>query len=428
MDGKLSHASEGGKGKRTPLPELAEITSRLKAAFRASRFTSQMQLVRETDLAQGEVSEMLSGTARRGPDAYRRLAKPLGIPEKTIDAWLTEVDERRERTASISVPVSVEPPVGILSPYLRGRSKLWAEMRRRLTTPARRMLVLHGMGGSGKTALALRLADFAKDQGLRVWWVPALDEATMAAHLYEVAVSLGATTQDVARARAAGTGPQLLWRLLESLAEPWLLVFDRADELPATTHGAVADATGWIRASNRGLALVTTRDSNPNLWGNRANRRPVKPLDRADAAQVLLDHAPLAGSEQEAADLAERVGGLPLALHLIGSYLRMSAGATTTFTQYHAELDRRTAAFLDSSGPRGTHAGRDKAHLKQLIMHTWELSLDALGAQGLPATRPLLRLLAGFAPVPLPVNTLDPDLLEGQAQDVFTPMDPPDEV
>ncbi|MFD7278383.1 tetratricopeptide repeat protein [Streptomyces sp. NPDC059862] len=436
MDGRPSRGDGAGKGKRTPLPELAEITSRFKAAFRESRFDTQTQLVRETDLAQGEVSEMLSGTARRGPEAYRRLADALGIPRKTVDEWLTEVDERLERTATVAVPVSVEPPFGILPPHLRGRSKLWAEMRRRLTSPAARMLVLHGMGGSGKSALALELARFAKDRAFRVWWVPALDEDTMVAHLYEVAVSLGATTQDVARARAAGTGPHMLWRLLEGLDEPWLLVFDGADELPTTGNGAVADGTGWIRASGRGLVLVTTRDSNPHLWGNRANRRPVKALDRVDGAKVLLDHAPGAGSEEEAGDLAERVGGVPLALHLIGSYLRMSAGAATTFTQYHVELDRRSAEFLDIAGPRGARAGQDKASLRQLIMHTWELSLDALGAQGLPATRPLLRLLAGFAPIQLPVNALDPNLLQGRAgaeqtgqsaQEVFAPMDPPGE-
>ncbi|MFE1315729.1 tetratricopeptide repeat protein [Streptomyces sp. NPDC058755] len=438
MDARQTDAGEEStsRNRRTPLPELAELTANLKRAFQDSRYKTQTQLVRETDLAAGEVSEMLSGTARRGPEAYRRLAKELGIPRKIIDSWLTKVDERRERTAGVASPVSLEAPVGMLPPFVRGRLNLWAELRRRLEAPAGRLLVLHGMGGAGKSTLALRLTAFAQDRGIPAWWVPALDEETMAAHLYELAAALGANARELAAARASGTGPQLLWRLLDKLEGPWLLVFDGADDLPVMANGVVADGTGWIRASAHGLVLVTSRDSNPHRWGNRANRRPVKLLGRSDAAQMLIDYAPKAGSAQEAENLAERVGCVPLALHLIGSYLRTSFGAATTFAQYQAELERRTAAFLDQGGPGALPIDRSKAYLRQLIMHTWELSLNALDARGLPAARTLLRLLSGFAPTQLPISTLHPDLLTGRigdestavsAREVFAPGTPPGE-
>ena len=47
------------------------------------------------------------------------------------------------------------------------------------------------------------------------------------------------------------------------------------------------------------------------------------------AAAVLADHAghhPALGSEQDARTLAERLGGLPLALKIAGSYLAEAAG------------------------------------------------------------------------------------------------------
>ncbi|RKN61370.1 XRE family transcriptional regulator [Streptomyces klenkii] len=439
MDTGQDDPAKGNKRprqRRTPLPELAELTANLNRAFRDSQYETRTQLVNRTDLSPSEVSEMLSGTARRGPDAYRRLAEALGVAPKDINSWLAKVDERRERTAGLTSPVSLEAPVALLPPSVRGRTTLWAELRRRLTSPARRLLVLHGMGGSGKSTLALRLVSFAQDRGIPAWWVPALDEETVAAHLYELAAALGATTRELAAARATGNGPRLLWGLLDKLEGPWLLVLDGADRLPAKASGSVADGTGWIRPSARGLVVITSRDSNPHRWGTRANRRPVKPLGRDDAGQVLLDYAPEAGRAQEAQDLGERVGGVPLALHLIGSYLRTSFGAATTFTQYQAELERRTAAFLDQGGPTVPPAARTHAHLRQMITYTWELSLDALDERGMSDARTLLRLLSGFAPTPLPVDTLDPELLAGRiggepttvsAKEVFTPGTPPSE-
>lgn len=57
--------------------------------------------------------------------AYRCLAKELGILRKVIGSWLTKADERRERTAGVANPVSLEAPVGtLLPPSMRGRTQL----------------------------------------------------------------------------------------------------------------------------------------------------------------------------------------------------------------------------------------------------------------------------------------------------------------
>ena len=67
--------------------------------------------------------------------------------------------------------MSIAPPVGQRDESLpmRGRDGLLAE----LTGAGARVRVLHGLGGCGKTRLALEAAFRAQQRGAEVWWVSA---------------------------------------------------------------------------------------------------------------------------------------------------------------------------------------------------------------------------------------------------------------
>ena len=156
-----------------------------------------------------------------------------------------------------------------------------------------------------------------------------------------------------------------------------------------------------------GLTLVTSRDSNRQTWGDGAVIHMVGPLDTEDGADILLDLCgQSAGGRREAVALAERLGGLPLALRAAGRYLSSAAAkldAVTTFTAYHADLDARFAVLqgpvLHDSDPQ------------EIVMTTWDASLDLLGARGHPDARPFMRIIGQFAPAPIPVEILDPAIL-----------------
>jgi tetratricopeptide (TPR) repeat protein len=322
-----------------------------------------------------------------------------------------------ERAGSPTVVgASVAVPLGRLPVSVRGRDELLGQLR-----TERGVVVLAGMGGIGKSTVAAELARLT--QATRpVWWVAALDASSLAGGMVTVARRLGANEVDVnAIATGAADAPDRLWALLEQAPEGWLLVLDNVDQpgLLAVHPGSLADATGWIRPSPLGLVLVTSRQGEPAVWGRQARVRRLEALDGAEAARVLLDLAPSAGDEAQAEALGRRLGGLPLALHVAGSYLGSGITRWSSFATYAELLDREpTRAHLLGPDPDVQH----ELGPRSTMMQTWELSLDDLAAHGLPHARAVLRLLSCLAPTaPIPLAVLDPivvaPLLRGALED-----------
>ncbi|MEU3979064.1 tetratricopeptide repeat protein [Streptomyces sp. NPDC026672] len=315
---------------------------------------------------------------------------------------------------------SIAPPVGRLPAAIRGRDALLDELTRAPGHAHPRVYVLHGLGGCGKTTVALEVAR-RLHTAMPVWWISAAEGATLSSGMRQLALALGA---DVEQVRLAWSGwasaSDLVWSLLDERPHPWLLVVDNADDpdLLAPAHDRVAGGTGWIRRprSARGTVLVTRRSKEQRLWGHWAALRAVDPLSPDDGAHVLFDLAgESAGSRADARSLAADLQGLPLALRLAGAYLRESVTSPPwpgtrpirSFAAYQETL-RSRFTLLDTSPP-GQYDDRTQ---QELITRTWELSLDLLHSQGKDRPRPLLRLLAHLADAPVPfLLLLDPEIL-----------------
>jgi len=336
-------------------------------------------------------------------------------------------DRRHTRADASGRGVSVLAPTGRL-PWVRGRRELLRQLQHLLRKPDGRVQVLAGMGGVGKSTLALALADYAGRGrwGRRrpVWWVSAADMVSLGGGFETIARSLGATQADLdAVSSASADGPDRLWSLLEQSRPRWLLIIDNADEpailgAPAgRQHGAghgqvghgggrVGDGTAWVRPTMRGMVVVTSRDTDTGTWGRHARVHRLGHLQDADAAQVLMDLAPGAGSREESLALARRLGGLPLALHLAGTYLGSDFRRWTSMAAYQRALNIGDPAQVLSA------LSTSEDDPRMVVTRTWELSLDGLAAHGLPQARPLLRMLCCFAvATPIPVALLDPQLL-----------------
>ncbi|ROO86223.1 tetratricopeptide repeat protein [Actinocorallia herbida] len=265
--------------------------------------------------------------------------------------------------------------------------------------PDQAVHLLGGLGGTGKTTIALQIADERLSAGCDVWWVSGAEAHSLFSDLMSLAQSLGATAQDVEAVSQGRRDPaDLLWRFLES-RNGWLLVIDNVDD-PHTLsrHGrAVQDNSGWIRPTSAGLILVTSRNSDPLAWGRHVTPHTVGWLPAEQGARILCDFAPRAGSFQEARDLSDRLGGLPLALHHAGLHLTSPFNPERSFTSYAQALTERF--------PQLMAVGADD---RSIVRSTWRLTLDALVANGHPSAGAQMRVLARLAGgVPFPCELLD---------------------
>ncbi|MEV4509211.1 tetratricopeptide repeat protein [Dactylosporangium sp. NPDC049525] len=398
-----------------------------------------------------------AGTHLPGRGAVEQFKKVLltcGVTDRhAIGQWLLALRRARRGTAGAppavpapaypddpanaappgpdTVAVSTRAPTDRLArqPDIRGRDALLTVLARTLQQPHPpdvpvHVHVLHGLGGCGKSTVALAVARLAERLGVQVWWASAGDPGVFLTSMHAIAVDLGATPDQL----RVGSLPDQVWRLLANRTLPWLLVIDDADDPRRTLSipGAqVSDGNGWVRAVTApyGAVIVTTRDGGAQTWSAGDppwfTLHPVQVLDPDDGALVLQELAgPDAGSAASARRLSQRLGGLPLALGIVGRYLgetaAMPAGFTAvkevrTFEDYRAALDEGNRRRLLDDNLAG--AGPADRRNREVVGLTWELSLDLLAARGARYARPLLRLLSCFRPADVPLGLLRADIM-----------------
>jgi tetratricopeptide (TPR) repeat protein len=234
---------------------------------------------------------------------------------------------------------------------------------------------VQGMGGVGKTSLAVEYAYIYRDLYAGVWWCPAESRAGLLFGLAGLAQYLGAAAADEADLeKAAKAG---LRRLAEQRVT-WLLVYDNA-----MSPVEIADL---LPAAGARL-LITSRFPDWKGWAEEVTL-DVLPLEEAVA---LLETRAARRDETGARTLAAALGRLPLALDHAAAYCRRIQMA---FADYAAK-----AAGLITSAPRGVAYPCS-------VAATFELAIDA-AAQACPAAETLIAYLAECGPERIPMSLVE---------------------
>lgn len=220
-------------------------------------------------------------------------------------------------------------------PYeLVGREELLHDLKRQLLVGGILALsALNGLPGVGKTALAIELAHdpevlaYFKDG---VLWVGLGCEPDVLALLGTWGAALGLPAEELAELTSVEERARAIHMAIGTRCI--LLVVDDAWQV----ESALAFRLGGPNCAH----IVTTRLPEVALHFGGGSTTVVHELNEDDGLALLQRLAPaVVGSEPEQArELVRAVGGLPLALILMGNYLRVQA---------HNKQPRRLQAALD---------------------------------------------------------------------------------
>ncbi|WP_226967155.1 FxSxx-COOH system tetratricopeptide repeat protein [Streptomyces phaeolivaceus] len=258
---------------------------------------------------------------------------------------------------------------------------------------------LHGLGGVGKTQLALEYAyRFESDYDL-VWWINAAEPTQILQQVSLLAGYLGVPLDD--GGLTAAVRNEVWDKLRRGIPHArWLIVFDNAEK-PADLEGLVP-----VGGPGRHI-LITSR--NP-AWTERAARIEVDLFTREESVALLRRYNP--GLEPvEAARVAEELGDFPLAVSLAAASLQESAMPVDTYVEM---LRTKMTDIL------GSQSAPDYPTSAAV---SW--SLDRLKTRT-PAAAALLELCAFFGPDPIPRDLFSSrpalELLEGHDPSLSDPL------
>ena len=242
--------------------------------------------------------------------------------------------------------------------------------------------VLHGLGGVGKTALALRYAHAHCAEYRLVWWVSAETESLLADGVSGLAARLASVPQSLVDGYSWAIG----W--LQS-HRGWLLVLDNVED-PERLRGLLGAVQG------RGRVLATTRRNLAAPVWAQLGLVPLRldVLDRAASVRLLLGLTGRVGDEDGAALLAAELGDMPLALEQAGAFIAQEGWS---FVRYRREL-------LASPG-RTYSAVAEGTEARPVVGRVWSVAVER-AVHRAPMAEWVLSVLAWLAPAPLPVSLL----------------------
>ncbi|MEU8094708.1 FxSxx-COOH system tetratricopeptide repeat protein [Micromonospora chalcea] len=244
---------------------------------------------------------------------------------------------------------------------------------------------VYGLGGVGKSELALQYAARHAEVHPLIWWASAEDcellhgaLANLARRLEPAHALLGTTTAD-----AAEWATQ--WLQCHS---GWLLILDNVED-----HATVAAFLGQVGRHGR-VIMTTRRDIN---WRGSAKPLLLDVLTSGASVELLIR---LVGSPDEAEALeylAAELGYLPLALEQAGAYIAEQRITVAKYLMLLREKPAETFQGVDEGG-----------QASRTIARVWDITLEAIRGKD-PRAELLLRVMAYFAPDSIPRRLLGAD-------------------
>jgi tetratricopeptide (TPR) repeat protein len=246
---------------------------------------------------------------------------------------------------------------------------------------------IHGLGGVGKTQLAIEYAYRHVSEYDVVWWIPAELLVTVPETLSVLARKLGLREQPNPSEEISA-----LWEHLRDRGR-WLLIYDNAEG----ARGLAPYRPPW----GDGCVLITSQTP---AWGT-ASTVELGVLREDEALSFLRKRIGNKDKESLAA-LTVTLGSLPLALEQAASYLDETGATPAEYLHMFHEHGPELLAV-------------EAATTEQTVATTWRVALDQVQTQE-PSARDLLTMCAFLYPDNIP-KSLFTDHPEGLPEEMCAP-------
>ncbi|KAM5368717.1 hypothetical protein ACJZ2D_009383 [Fusarium nematophilum] len=299
--------------------------------------------------------------------------------QKLVEQALPLVSSHREqKEALVSVPFP-------RNPHFLGRDKELQQLEAALTGEAhlQKSCVVFGIGGVGKTNLALEFCYQNQDHFPFIFWISAENEAALSTAFAKLATELDLPDAE------KGPSPLSTDRMRRWLREhtSWLLVFDNADsDEPAFNK--------FWPPCDHGSILVTSQNCN---W---AERTPsifrLEPFDEDLGSKLLLQHYQNHGETPDmelARSISKEVDNLPLLLVGLGGSL----------SQNYLSLKETLETLKREAAPlRRLLSNKTPVQYERPVQFVFQLSFSRLPQ----AARQVIGIMAMLSPNDIPESMI----------------------
>ena len=248
-------------------------------------------------------------------------------------------------------------------------------------------VVLHGLGGSGKTESAVRFAERHRQDYSAVFWVHGADETRLCNGFEQIGRVLfdgkmGPSTDYVNEAQ--------IWFTKNS---GWLLIVDNVNDESALD----GLRRKYLKGGMEGHVLVTSRNPTASTQWNGVE---IADMEQTEAI-ALLSNITGHDCRQEGrvlTNLLADLGHLPLAIDQASSYI---AATETSLKEYYEWFQVEKARLL-----RQLPSTQYNYDSRETVMTTWEISFKHVEQVNIPASN-LLLMMAIFSPDDIPIDMLE---------------------
>ncbi len=312
---------------------------------------------------------------RSGEDLYDYAKKKWRKTEVKEAAVVSDQTSLKEPLQEFALCISL--PQRNLN--FTGREAILKEMEATLASgrPSSWKQVLCGLGGKGKSQIALEYGYRHRNDYRFIWWLPSEEPATLRSNYAALAMELDLMEKESFDLSVAVVAVK---QWLENNSS-WLIFFDNALE--------PGEIEPYLPSAEKGHVVITSR--NPN-WGGLAEVIPVDIFSRKESIQFLLKRTKRKDADA-AGLLAEALGDLPLALEQAGAYMEETA---ISFADYLSLFQEQRTKLLAKGKP---------TTYSETVASTWEVSIQA-AQKKIPESLDLLRFLAFMSPENVPRSQL----------------------